>query len=126
MLSISGLGKHGLLHIGSVVGIDLPDVLNGHHPSGVDNGIGIGVGEEKQHIRLGAGLKIRQNLGLPALVGNGRAVLYLVPGGCFIGGDRRFKNATAAVVAAVGGDDFQRNRLLCLGSRSLLRCRGYG
>ena len=123
MLSVRSLREHGLLHIGSVVGVNLPDVLNGDHPPGVDDGIGIGVGEEKQHVRLGAGLEIRQHLGLPALVGGSRTVSYFVPGGRFIGGYRRFKGAAAAVVAAVGGDDFQCDCLLCLGSCCLLRRR---
>ena len=123
MLSVRSLREHGLLHIGSVVGVNLPDVLNGDHPPGVDDGIGIGVGEEKQHVRLGAGLEIRQHLGLPALVGGSRTVSYFVAGGRFIGGYRRFKGAAAAVVAAVGGDDFQCDCLLCLGSCCLLRRR---
>lgn len=46
MLSVRSLREHGLLHIGSVVGVNLPDVLNGDHPPGVDDGISIGVGEE--------------------------------------------------------------------------------
>ena len=126
MLSVRSLSQHGLLHIGSVVGVNLPDVLNGNHTFGVDDGICVGVGEEEQHIRLGAGLEIRQNLGLPALIGDGRAVFYPVPGGCLIGGYRRFKGASAAVVAAVGGDDLQHDRRLFLGSCRLLRRRRCG
>ena len=101
MLSVRSLREHGLLQIGSVVGVNLPDDLNGDHPPGVDDGIDIGVGEEKQHVRLGAGLEIRQHLGLPALVGGSRTVSYFVAGGRFIGGYRRFKSAAAAVVDPV-------------------------
>ena len=38
MLSVRSLREHGLLHIGSVVRVNFPDVLNGDHPPGVDDG----------------------------------------------------------------------------------------
>ena len=105
MLAVSGGGHHAVLHVGGIVGVLGADLVDGDHLVGGDEGLGIGVGEEEQHVRLGAGLKVGQHLGLPLLVGGGGAVVDLVAGGFLISGHSVFKILAVAVVAAVGGDN---------------------
>ena len=76
-----GGAQHVVLHVGSVVGVDRADLVDGHNlGSALDEGVGVGAVEEEQHVGLAAGLKVGQNLGLELFVGSGGGVLHGVAG----------------------------------------------
>ena len=124
MLAVRGFGQHGGLHVGSVIGIFLPYLLDGDHASGAGQRVHVRVGEEKQHVRLGAGLEVRQHLGFPSLVGGGGVVNDHVPGGGLIGRHRAFEVGAVAVVSAVGGDHGEGQGLRCRGGVAAWSGRG--
>ena len=113
LLAVRGHSHHAVFHVRCVIGILGADLVNGDHLAGGDEGFRVGIGEEEQHVRLGAGLEVGENLGFPLLVGGGGAIVDLVAGFLFVGLHRRFKVLSVAVVAAVGGDNVQRDRFFC-------------
>ena len=85
-LAVLSHGHHGIPHVVGVAGIGHPDGGEVHHLARLDEGLGVGVGEEEEDVRLGAGLEVGKYLGLPLLVGGGRGIQDGVSDGGLIGG----------------------------------------
>lgn len=107
VLAVGGHRHHGITHVGGVLRVFGADGSDVHHLAGLDEGLGVGVGEEEQHVRLRAGLEIGQDLGLPFLIGGGRSVQDGVAGGRLVGRHRILIVLAVTVVAAVGGNNGQ-------------------
>ena len=109
LLAVSGNSHHAGLHVGCEVGILSADLIDGDDFACGDEGLSVGIGEEEQDVGLGAGLEVGEDFCFPLFVGGGGAVVHLVAGGLFISLDSGFEVCAVAVVAAVGGDNIQRN-----------------
>ena len=107
LLAVGCNRQHAVAHVGRIVGIFGADFFNRDHLVGLDERLGIGIGEEEKDIGLRAGFKIGQNLRLPLLVRGGGAIVDFVARGCLIGLDSGFKVAAVSVIAAVGCDNVQ-------------------
>ena len=70
MLAVRSLSNHSGLHIGGVVRVHGPYFLDGHQLARPDKGLGIGIGEEEQHIRVRPRFKIREHLVAPLFTGS--------------------------------------------------------
>ena len=110
ILAVGGHSQHGVAHVGGVVGVFRPDGGHVHHLARLDDGLGVGAGEEEEHVGLGARLKIGEHLGLPLLVGGAGGVLHPVAGGVLIALHGVLIALAVAVVAAIGGDHIELHR----------------
>ena len=113
-LAVGGCRELCVVHILSVIRIFGADLVQRDDLSGPDERLCVRVGEEKEHVRLGTRLEIRQHPGLPFLAGHIGAVGHQIPGRGLVGRDSSFKVPAVSVLTAEGGHDPQRHRLRLL------------
>ena len=68
--------QHGIFHIGSIIGIDLADLVDGNDLARLHERIGIVAVKVKQYVRLRPRLEVRNNPCLKRLVRCGRGIIY--------------------------------------------------